>query len=343
MKKALFITLKEVRDFIMDKGDLAFSLVLPVLIFALMYGAFGGSLQFNGTAYIVNEDSGGKYSTLLIQRLENYDNLTIQNLTASDADARLSRSNILLAIFIPQGFSDQLAANQPTRLVFKQRGNGGTEGQIVANLVQGVAEGIGQEIQVQNQVKSDMAASGLNAQQIEITVQQYIAQEASDPTIGITETNLGSSPDPINQFLPGIMTMFVLFAVNLTAETLVNERRKGTLERLLATRLKIGELFTGKFLAYMGRGFIQTTVLLLLAYAVFFRIALPHTLWQWLALCVTLSLSLLISFAWRFLLNLTAFWTPDARGIGRVGFSLSWFLSGFLMRFPGGAFLVVCS
>ena len=80
---------------------------------------------------------------------------------------------------------------------------------------------------------------------------------------------MGSSPDPVNQFLPGIMTMFVLFAVNLTAQALVEERRKGTLERLLATRLKVGELFIGKFLAYTARGFIQTLILLLLAYAVF--------------------------------------------------------------------------
>jgi hypothetical protein len=45
------------------------------------------------------------------------------------------------------------------------------------------------------------------------------------------------------------------------------------MERLLATRLKTGEL-AGKFLAYMGRGFVQTVILLLLVYAVF-RIFTP--------------------------------------------------------------------
>jgi len=261
--------LKEVRDFLQDKGDLSFSLVLPVLIFALMYGAFGGSLQFNGTAYIVNQDEGGKYSTLLIQRLDKYNGLTIQTLSASDADSRLSRSAIQMAVFIPQGFSDKLAANQPAQIVFKQRGNGGTEGQIVANLVRGVAEGFSQELQVQNRVKSDLSNSSIPPQQIEVTVQKFIAQEETSPVVTIKETTVGSSPDPVNQFLPGIMTMFVLFAVNLTAQSLVDERRKGTLERLIATRLKAGELFTGKFLAYMARGFIQTLILLLLAYAVF--------------------------------------------------------------------------
>ena len=42
MKKSIIIMLKEIRDFFQDKGDLSFSLLLPILIFALMYGAFGG-------------------------------------------------------------------------------------------------------------------------------------------------------------------------------------------------------------------------------------------------------------------------------------------------------------
>jgi ABC-2 type transport system permease protein len=288
MKKALFIMQKEVMDFIRDKGDLAFSLILPVAIFALMYGAFGGSLQFNGTAYIVNEDASGQYADSLLRRLENYDGLKVKILTAEDADSKLSRSNILLAVFIPADFSEKLAAAQPVQLVFKQRGNGGTEGQIVASLVQGAAEGVGQAVQVQNHVKTDLTNSGISPRQIEITVQRMMAEEQAGPGVAIQESTVGSSPDPVNQYLPGIMTMFVLFAVNLTAQALVDERRKGTLERLLATRLKMGELFAGKFLAYTARGFVQTTVLLLLAYAVF-RFFTPVSFLESLVLALIFS------------------------------------------------------
>jgi ABC-2 type transport system permease protein len=290
MKKAFIITFKEVRDFLLDKGDLSFSLLLPILIFGLMYGAFGNNLQFNGTAYIVNEDPNGKYSTLLLQKLNSYSGLTVEQLAALDADSKLSRSAILMAIFIPQDFSSKLAANQSAQLIFKQRGNGGTEGQIVTNLVQGSAAGLSQELQVQNQVKSDLANINIPPQTIEITVQNYITQEKSAPTVSVTETNIGSNPDPVTQFLPGIMTMFVLFAVNLTAQALVDERRKGTLERLLTTRLKMGELFLGKFLAYTARGFVQTTILLLLAYAVF-RLFTPVTFLEALVLALIFAAS----------------------------------------------------
>ncbi len=285
MKKAFFIAAKEVRDFVYDKGDLSFSLVLPILIFALIYEAFGGSFQFNGTAFVVNEDPNGQYSQQLIKNLQDSPGLTVETLTAADADARLSRSNIYLAVFIPQGFSEKLAANQPTQITFKQRGNGGTEGQIVTSLVQGAAEGISQNLQVRNRINTDLTGSGIDQQKIDLVVQQTIASENSTPAVAIKETDVGSKPDPVNQFLPGIMTMFVLFAVNLTAQALVDERRKGTLERLLATRLKTGELFAGKFLAYMARGFVQTTVLLLLAYAVF-RIFTPVSFLEALVLAL---------------------------------------------------------
>jgi ABC-2 type transport system permease protein len=72
-------------------------------------------------------------------------------------------------------------------------------------------------------------------------------------------------------------------------------------------------------------------VTIMVAYAVIFDITAPQTVWQWALVAVALTLSLLVSFAWRFLVNLAAFWIPNASGIGRFAFTLSWFLSGFLM------------
>jgi len=58
--RPLLIALLQVRIYLRDKAELAFSLLLPIAIFALSYGAFG-ELQFRGTAYVVNEDQGGAY------------------------------------------------------------------------------------------------------------------------------------------------------------------------------------------------------------------------------------------------------------------------------------------
>jgi ABC-2 type transport system permease protein len=269
MIKSLLVALLEVRSYLRDKADLAFSLLLPIIVFALMYGAFGGQSLFHGTAHVVNEDQGGVYATRLVEGLGELDSLDVELLSQPEADSKLERANLLMVLYIPEGFSDKLIAGEQAQLVFKQRGNGGQEGQIVASLVRGVAEELGQELQVQSQVKGALAEWDISQDRIEITVQEFIEREREHPIVGVREETIGSSPDPVKQFLPGIVTMFVLFAITLTARTVVEERKKGTLERLLTTRISVGQLFVGKFLANMSRGFIQTLILLTLAYIVF--------------------------------------------------------------------------
>jgi ABC-type multidrug transport system permease subunit len=269
MNRAFVVALHEVRTYLQDKGDLAFSLLLPIAVFALMHGAFGGQSLFHGTAHVVNEDQGGAYSTLLLEQLDQLDNLDVELLSPPEAESKLERSDLLMVIYIPNGFSDKLTSGEPAQLLFKQRGNGGDDGQIVASLVRGVAEEINQELQVFNQVSRTLAGSNIPQESIEITVQKFLDRERAHPIVGVREDTLGSSPDPVNQYLPGIVTMFVLFAITLNARAIVEERRRGTLERLLTTRLSVGQLFMGKFLAGISRGFVQTLILLALALIVF--------------------------------------------------------------------------
>jgi ABC-2 type transport system permease protein len=72
-------------------------------------------------------------------------------------------------------------------------------------------------------------------------------------------------------------------------------------------------------------------VTILAFYAVVFHITFPSGWLHWLLLASALLLGWLVSFCWRFLVNLAAFWTPNAMPIGRLGFSITWLLSGFLM------------
>jgi ABC-2 type transport system permease protein len=48
-------------------------------------------------------------------------------------------------------------------------------------------------------------------------------------------------------------------------------------------------------------------------------------------LLVSLVLAIALSFAWRFLLNVSAFWTTDARGLGAITSALLMFLGGFVV------------
>ena len=88
----------------------------------------------------------------------------------------------------------------------------------------------------------------------------------------------------------------------------------------------VGRDFGKSLVNLLGRG-----VLFILVYSLFYPMVIPNRLEQWVYLVVSLILAWLVSFSWRFLVNLAAFWSPDSRGILRIGFTLSQFLSGFLM------------
>jgi len=90
--------------------------------------------------------------------------------------------------------------------------------------------------------------------------------------------------------------------------------------------------------------FLMRGLTIMLFYALVFDITIPHGFTQWGALLLTLLLSWVLSFAWRFLVNLAAFWTPNALGVGRFAFGIAWVLSGFFMplRFFPAWFQTFC-
>ena len=269
MKRALIVALREVKAYFQDKGDLAFSLLLPIITFALIYGAFGGSGLFHGTAYIVNQDINGIYGQQLIDAVKKQDNLDLQLLSFADAESKLNRSDVNLVFLIPADFSANLDKGQPAEITIMQRGNGGQEGQIVASIVSGLVSEINQQFAVVDAVNQALAGKNIPPAQITVVATQFLAQERQSPLVTVKDVSIGVQPNTVKEFLPGIVTMYVLFAISIAAAAIVDERRKGTLERLITTRLTIGELFLGKFMANVFRGFIQTFILLVLSYAVF--------------------------------------------------------------------------
>ena len=76
--------------------------------------------------------------------------------------------------------------------------------------------------------------------------------------------------------------------------------------------------------------FILRSLPILIAYGFLLGAVWPSSPIQILAVVIGLIFSWLVSFSYRFLINLAAFWTPNALGIARFGFMLTWALSGFM-------------
>ena len=287
MLRPFYIALLEVKRSLADRGDLAFSFALPIALFALMYGVFSGSDLFNGTAYVVDLDNG-PMARELIERLEQVEGLEVKLYTEEKAEKALDRSAILSAVVIPDDFSEGLQAGEPVALTFRQRGSGGDAGQIVASIVRGVTQDLATEFEVRGLVNVAMAGSRPPQSRIDETVTALLDQRRREPLINIEAPEAGGGEDFTDRLLPGLLVMFVLFAVTLGAQSLVEDRRIGTLDRLMTTRLGVNQLFFGKFLAGAGRATLQAVILLSLGFAVL-RMAGPLVFFQAAVFCLLLA------------------------------------------------------
>ena len=273
MTRPIYIALIELKRYLADRGDLAFSLALPIVLFALMYAAFGQDIQFSGTAHIIDQDRAQR-SRDLVSRLKQSDVVDVELHTLEDADDALDRSAILSAIVIPAGFTSALDAGEPVALTFKRRGSGGDEGQIVASIVSSVARDMAGQAQTRRMVRDELADSIAADAEIDRKLASLFDQARETPPVAVEIRTIGGSVDFVDRMLPGIVVMFLLFAVTLGAQTLVEERRTGTLERLMTTRLGVNQLFAGKFLASLARATLQALILLSLGFAIL-RVAGP--------------------------------------------------------------------
>lgn len=291
MIRPLYIAFVELNRYIRDRGALALGIALPIVIFAVMYGAFGGGTAFNGTAHIVDLDPGPK-SDELIDRLSEVQGLDIEFYTESEMDDALSRSAVTLGAIIPADFSKSLDAGEPTSITFRQRGSGGAEGQIVASIIRGAAQEIADEALVRSVVNRALPDAAATPDTVDDTIDAILAQAADSPPVAVRTQIIGEDEqDVILLFLPGTLVMFLMFTIMLGSTSIVEDRRIGILERLLTTRLSINQLFLGKFLSFVVIATFQASILLGLAFVVL-RPAGPTVFAQMVAFSIFVSLAL---------------------------------------------------
>ena len=291
MSRPFDIAYVEMKRYIADRLSLAFGILLPIVLFALMYGAFGGEATFNATAHVSDLDRGAM-SQALIERLEQVSGLDVELYTEREINEALDDSSVVYAAVIPADFTENLEAGRPTGITFRRRGSGGDEGQIVASIIRGIAQDIASESYVRSVVIDAVKDSNVPRSVVDQAVDEAKRLSAANPPVAVRSEVIGGEEDAyrVNRVLPGILVMILMLAVTLSAQTLVEERRSGTLERLLTTQLTSNQLFLGKFLAGITRAMFQAVVLLGLAFIVLRPGGLD-------ALLLTLAVSLLLAAA----------------------------------------------
>jgi ABC-2 type transport system permease protein len=171
-----------------------------------------------------------------------------------EIDDLLDAGRAQVALVIPRGFAEDLAADRTARVQLLVDGSDSMTAAMIAGYAGGVA----------GEYSSRIAAERL--ERLRARVQRVPAVEE--------RTRVWYNPEltSVRFMVPGVLSM-ILFLVTMlmTSLAIVKEREIGTLEQLVVTPLTPGELIAGKTLPYIGIGFVE--MLLVLALSTFwFRV-----------------------------------------------------------------------
>lgn len=264
--RPLLIALVELKIYVRDARALAFSLVLPIALLLVMWGAFSGSGHFHGTATVVDLDHSPE-SAQLIAALRSVNGLSVELVSEAKANGWLDQSAREMVTVIPKGFGQAIRSGDGTaQIQFRERGGGGQEGQVVSSIVRAVTDQMAERAMVTRQTTQVMGSNGPSQSAIQSAVSQVLQSQQANPAVSVLTHTVGTTTSTLDIFFPGLITMITMLAITIRSQVLVEERQSGTLERLLLSRASPYGIFAGKFLSNTVRAFTQVIVLVTLGY-----------------------------------------------------------------------------
>jgi ABC-2 type transport system permease protein len=291
---------KEFLHIIRDPATLFFALFIPVLELFMLGYAINTNVRFIST--VVLNQSRTEESRRLIRSFENSKDFNVIAEVFSDDEMNwmIRAGKAQVGIKIPEDFSRQIEARRTAQLLVLVDGS--------QSSVAGQALGTSNAIALQESFKQLGIESGLSI-------------EARPRILFNPDTRSA------NFFIPGLMVvMCQMMAIMLSANAIVREKEKGTLEQLFMTPVKASELIFGKLTPYLVLTFLEFAAILFLMWSIFQVPIHGHVM-----TLMTLTLPFTFSFLGLGLYISTQVDTREAAGQMAMGTMMpSIFLSGYV-------------
>lgn len=235
---------KEALQIRRDRMALFFALVIP--LFQMVLLGFGIDTNVRQVRTVVLDENRRVESRELIDRMRNTDTFRVVGFVGSDRELSeaIVGGRAQVGVKIPWDYSDQLVKRGTAQVLVLIDGS---------------------DSSVAGQVINVTTAIGLDE-----SLRRVLGNRQSLPVEMRPQLLFNPASRSPNFFLPGLMSVLLLNVTTfLTAFAIVREKEKGTLEQLFVTPVKPFGLMFGKILPYLGIGFGELCLILLLMVAAF--------------------------------------------------------------------------
>ena len=268
MSAALVIALKDLRQKLRDRSVLLMAVLAPLGLAFLFSTMIPDQDTFHTTYAVVDLDGGQVARGLVDGPLAGLSTAGVATLvtTATEADARaaVDAGDVAAAIVIPAGFTAEVEAGRPARLLVI---GGpllviGGPSTLPAEVARSVLVGFGSQVTaVQVAVGTAMAVSGASpdpALAAELATAALAARAPITISAGETVDRVASSK---TFYGASMAVLFVFFAAQFGVLGLLAERRNGTLARMLAAPIAPATILLGKVIVSLVVASISMAVI----------------------------------------------------------------------------------
>ncbi len=262
--------------------QLALTFLVPIVFFSIFALIFGRGIGRNrGVALevaIVDEDSSSASADLLelLQRIDAVQ--IVVSATSEDPQFEASRKAVRelvrlgqmdAAVLIPQGFEDQVDSGSEIARIEVLHDSSDP---IATNILGVVLRQSVSAVKGRRQARKARGLGDIFQRRLRASQDESPLEVDDPPPVEVHAIDvLGerSANPSVAMYAAGIAVMFLLFSAANFGGTLLEEQEAGTLERLLSSRLTLGNLLLGKWLFLMCVGCLQMAVMLTWAEVVF--------------------------------------------------------------------------
>ena len=283
MKHVLVIAYNDLLMRLAERDTLIFSLILPVLFTAViglgMDTAFGSDGDNRYPMALVDQD-GNALAAQVLKALGESQVVRIELVSEEDARKLLDDDQVYAVVVLPAGFSQALMEGKKVEAAFLFSNLNAS--QRVQGEIQAVMSRIGAAVaaaQIAVDEAETVAGFGSHAEQEDYFAAALVAagEWLAPPPVGV-ELEIATGLDNEDQWAdftgprqssPGMVVMFGMTTMLGVGIVLVQERRMGTLRRLLTTPASKASILVGKLAGMFALGLLQTTILIVFGVTVF--------------------------------------------------------------------------
>jgi len=280
LRNIWFLTVKDMKIFVSDRGAFFFSILFPFLFIILFnfilkgVGSEDSRLQLN----LATREPPSGISYQIISALETKDESALkpgepQIIWLKDyeqAKKDVADKKIDGFITFPENFSEAVLMGYGTELEVIYNPSNPQATAALEGMAQSIASTVGTQQVVNNTVMGLLVekelvspgASGDLAQSIRALLFGQAVSTSGTQMISFTTEKVGDveAINPSNFVIPGYLVMFVFMTASFAAQLITRERLNHTMERLLSTSASRSAILGGIYTGTVIKGLVQIII-----------------------------------------------------------------------------------